>query len=75
MDRNIFRCIYCRYKSNDDRVAAINLYSKGIQYLVQSGESMPLFGGARSIVPDAMPVLETPFPVSSETGSQVYQSF
>lgn len=59
--KHLFRCSACRYKSNDDRVAAINLYSKGMQYLVQSGESMPLFGGARSIVPDAMPVLETPF--------------
>ncbi|MBR3201357.1 MAG: transposase [Mogibacterium sp.] len=44
--KHIFRCFYCRYKSNDDRVAAINLYSKGVQYLVQTGESMPLFGGA-----------------------------
>lgn len=44
--KHLFRCIFCRYKSNDDRVAAINLYSKGIQYLVQSGESMTLFGGA-----------------------------
>jgi len=68
-DKHLFRCSSCRYKSNDDRVAAINLYSKGMQYLVQSGESMPLFGGARSIVPDAMPVLESPFPVSIETVS------
>ena len=60
--KHLFRCTTCRYKSNDDRVAAINLYSKGMQYLVQSGESMPLFGGARSIVPDAKPALETPFP-------------
>ena len=44
--KHIFRCIFCRYKSNDDRVAAINLYNKGIQYLVRTGESMPLFGGA-----------------------------
>ena len=44
--KHIFRCVYCRYKSNDDRVAAINLYSKGIQYLVRTGESMPLFSGA-----------------------------
>lgn len=59
--KHLFRCTACRYKSNDDRVAAINLYSKGIQYLVQSGTSMSLFGGARSIVPDAIPALETPF--------------
>ena len=44
--KHIFRCVSCRYKSNDDRVAAINLYSKGVMYLVQSGESMPFFGGA-----------------------------
>lgn len=45
-EKHLFRCTVCRYKSNDDRVAAINLYGKGIMYLVQSGESMPLFGGA-----------------------------
>lgn len=60
-NKHLFKCTSCRYETNDDRVAAINLYSKGMQYLVQSGESMPLFGGARSIVPDAMPVLECPF--------------
>lgn len=60
-NKHLFKCTACRYETNDDRVAAINLYSKGMQYLVQSGESMPLFGGARSIVPDAMPVLECPF--------------
>ena len=59
--KHLFKCIACRYKSNDDRVAAVNLYTKGMKYLVQSGESMPLFGGAQSIVPDAMPVLESPF--------------
>lgn len=50
-NQHLFRCISCRYKSNDDRVAALNLYELGMKYLVQSGESMPLFGGARSIVP------------------------
>ena len=60
-EKHLFRCFYCRYKTNDDRVAALNLYDKGMKYLVQSGESMPLFGGARSIVPNAMPVLEAPF--------------
>ena len=44
--KHFFRCVYCNYKSNDDRVAAINLYNKGIQYLVRTGESMPFFGGA-----------------------------
>lgn len=44
--KHIFRCTSCRYKSNDDRVAAINLYSKGIQYLIQSGKSMLFFGRA-----------------------------
>ena len=50
-NQHLFRCISCRYKSNDDRVAALNLYELGMKYLVQSGESMSLFGGARSIVP------------------------
>ncbi|MBQ6439272.1 MAG: transposase [Mogibacterium sp.] len=44
--KHIFRCVSCRYKSNDDRVAAINLYNKGIQYLVRSEDSIPFFGGA-----------------------------
>ena len=29
---HIFQCECCGYQSNDDRIAAMNLYSKGIQY-------------------------------------------
>lgn len=31
-----FTCVNCGYRSNDDRVAAMNLHFKGRQYLVQS---------------------------------------
>lgn len=31
---HLFTCKNCGYQSNDDRIAAINLYRKGIQYLV-----------------------------------------
>ena len=31
--RHIFVCENCRYSSNDDRIGAMNLYQKGIQYL------------------------------------------
>lgn len=31
---HVFRCCNCGYMSNDDRVAAMNLYRKGIEYLV-----------------------------------------
>lgn len=33
---HLFECKNCHYRSNDDRVAAINLQYKGIQYLQQS---------------------------------------
>lgn len=32
--KHVFCCKNCGYTSNDDRIAAINLYHKGIQYLV-----------------------------------------
>ena len=35
---HIFTCEKCNYKSNDDRVAAMNLHSMGIQYRVQCCE-------------------------------------
>jgi IS605 OrfB family transposase len=50
--RHLFRCTGCGYTSNDDRIAAMNLYSMGNEYLVQSGVSMPLSGGVQSITPD-----------------------
>ena len=38
MNRNkklhFFCCRNCNYKSNDDRIGAMNLYRKGIEYLV-----------------------------------------
>lgn len=33
---HIFCCCNCGYKSNDDRIGAMNLYHKGIEYLVES---------------------------------------
>lgn len=33
---HLFECKNCHYRSNDDRVAAMNLQHKGIQYLQQS---------------------------------------
>ena len=53
--RHLFRCTGCGYTSNDDRIAAMNLYSMGNEYLVQSGKSMSLAGGVRSMTPDVTP--------------------
>lgn len=36
---HIFCCCNCDYKSNDDRIGAMNLYNKGIEYLVKSQSS------------------------------------
>lgn len=44
--KHLFRCISCMYRTNDDRVAAINLYEKGIEYLIQSENRRSFFGGA-----------------------------
>lgn len=33
---HIFCCKACGYKSNDDRIGAMNLYRMGIEYLVES---------------------------------------
>ena len=52
---HLFRCTGCGYTSNDDRIAAMNLYSMGNEYLVQSGKSMSLAGGVRSMTPDVTP--------------------
>ena len=52
---HLFRCTGCGYRSNDDRIAAMNLYSMGNEYLVQSGKSMSLAGGVRSMTPDVTP--------------------
>lgn len=37
---HIFCCKNCGYKSNDDRIAAMNLYRKGIEYLVPDTVTM-----------------------------------
>ena len=37
---HIFCCCNCGYKSNDDRIGAMNLYNKGIEYLVKSQVSI-----------------------------------
>ena len=56
--RHIFRCNGCGYTSNDDRIAAMNLHSMGIKYLMQSGESKSLAGGAKPTVPDVTPTIQ-----------------
>jgi IS605 OrfB family transposase len=30
---HVFKCKHCGYRSNDDRIGAMNLYNKGIEYL------------------------------------------
>ena len=57
--RHLFRCTGCGYTSNDDRIAAMNLHSMGIEYLVQCGKSISLSAGAESTVPDVTPASET----------------
>lgn len=37
--KHIFCCKNCDYKSNDDRIGAMNLYRMGIEYLVESQSS------------------------------------
>ena len=48
-----FCCKNCGYTSNDDRIGAMNLYRMGIEYLVESQESIPLLSGVKSTTPDA----------------------
>jgi transposase len=57
--KHLFRCTGCGYTSNDDRIAAMNLHSMGIEYLVQCGKSISLSAGAASTVPDVTPASET----------------
>lgn len=33
--KHIFQCRICGYTSNDDRIGAMNLHRKGMEYLVQ----------------------------------------
>ncbi|MBP3895448.1 MAG: hypothetical protein J6D07_03185, partial [Mogibacterium sp.] len=40
------------------RIAAMNLHSMGMKYLVQCGKSMPLSAGAESTVPDVTPATQ-----------------
>ena len=54
---HLFRCRECGYTSNDDRIAAMNLHSMGLKYLVQCGKSKPLSAGAESTVPDVTPAM------------------
>ena len=56
--KHLFRCRSCGYTSNDDRIAAMNLHSMGIKYLVQCGKSMSLSAGAESAVPDVTPAMQ-----------------
>ena len=42
---HIFCCENCDYKSNDDRIGAMNLHRMGIEYLVQcQGSTSPVTG-------------------------------
>lgn len=55
---HIFCCKSCGYTSNDDRIGAMNLYRMGIEYLVESQESMSLLSGSQSIAPDVTSAIE-----------------
>lgn len=41
-----YTCTVCGYRTNDDRIAAMNLHRKGIEYLVQCQPSMLALDGA-----------------------------
>lgn len=49
---HIFCCENCGYKSNDDRIGAMNLHRMGIEYLMQCQGSMPPLAGPASTGPD-----------------------
>lgn len=55
---HLFSCRSCGYTSNDDRIAAMNLHSMGMKYLVQCAKSMSLSAGAESAVPDVTPATQ-----------------
>lgn len=48
---HVFCCKKCGYTSNDDRVAAMNLHNKGIEYRMQSAVGMSGGGGDLSTSP------------------------
>lgn len=50
--KHIFCCRICGYRSNDDRIGAMNLHSMGIEYLVQCCRSISPSAGQQSICPD-----------------------
>ena len=54
--KHVFCCKRCGYTSNDDRVAAMNLHAKGIQYRVQTTLSTSEGDGLLSTSPDAPPI-------------------
>ena len=43
---HLFRCRNCGYRSNDDRVGAMNIYTLGTMYV--SGDSNPRFGARKT---------------------------
>ena len=52
---HVFCCKNCGYRSNDDRIGAMNLYLLGLEYIKQqteSIESIPLNVGVPSITPE-----------------------
>lgn len=50
-----FECRACHYRSNDDRVGAMNLHNKGIQYRTQVTTGSAGGQGAMSTVPQDVP--------------------
>ena len=51
-DKHIFICRNCGYTSNDDRIGAMNLYRKGIEYLVPDTVADEHDLSARGLVSD-----------------------
>lgn len=49
--KHLFTCLSCSYRSNDDRVGAMNVYGKGIQYRVHSTGSSASSSGVLSTTP------------------------
>ena len=49
--KHIFCCKNCGYRSNDDRIGAMNLYWMGIEYLVESQTSISDLRGVSSAIP------------------------
>jgi len=71
-ERHIYKCKGCGYSSNDDRIAAMNLHSMGIKYLMQSDESKTLIGGAKSTSPYVTPAIQKKSVLAINAGGHPY---